>query len=422
MNGFEMARGLRRIARLPLPGGGQVTVQGGLAFVGHMEAPHGTSIIDVADPGRPRVIASIPVDDASHSHKVRVVGDLMVTNVEQNHRHEVRRGERLPQAEGALRMKLGRAPTEAELAAELRIPERLLDRVRDLARNPYRDGGWKVWSIADPANPRLLTHVRTHGFGVHRFDIDERYAYISTEAEGFLGNILIIYDMADPSRPAEVSRWWIEGQHIAAGETPTWPGYRNRLHHALRVGDELWAAMMHAGVRVIDVSDITRPRTVGAFDYHPPFPCPTHTVRPIPARHEGRQVAVAVDEEHDFHPGELHGGLWFLDVEDRGAIKPISMFHLSELASPYAAAGARFGAHQFQERIEGDVLYCAWFGGGLRMIDVSRPARPTEIGWFIPEPAPGQKAPQSNDVFVDDRGLIYVIDRHDGLDILERTA
>ena len=28
--------------------------------------------------------------------------------------------------------------------------------------------------------------------------MDERYAYISTEMEGFLGKILVIYDIADP--------------------------------------------------------------------------------------------------------------------------------------------------------------------------------------------------------------------------------
>jgi hypothetical protein len=53
------------------------------------------------------------------------------------------------------------------------------------------------------------------------------------------------------------------------------------------------------------------------------------------------------------------------------------------------------------------------------MIDMSDPTAPEEIGWYIPEPAPGQESPQSNDVFVDERGLVYVIDRNVGLEILE---
>ena len=45
----------------------------------------------------------------------------------------------------------------------------------------YSDGGFRVWSIADPANPKLLSYVRTGGIGVHRFDMDESYASISVE-------------------------------------------------------------------------------------------------------------------------------------------------------------------------------------------------------------------------------------------------
>ena len=44
---------------------------------------------------------------------------------------------------------------------------------------------------------------------------------------------------------------------------------------------------------------------------------------------------------------------------------------------------------------------------------------PDEVGHFIPEPAGGQKSPQSNDVEVDERGLIYLVDRNLGFDVLE---
>jgi hypothetical protein len=300
----------------------------------------------------------------------------------------------------------------------LNVPEAVLPRLRHTLEHGYRDGGFRVFDIADRARPRELAYVRTGGVGVHRFDMDERYAYISTEMEGFAGNILVVYDIADPTRPAEVSRWWMPGQNVAAGETPHWKGLSHRLHHALRFGSELWAAVWYAGLRVIDASDITNLRTIGAFNYHPPFPEPTHTVAPVPVRWQGRQIAVAVDEEHDHKKGQLHGGLWFLDVEDRSDIHPLSMFHLSEQDSPFSGKG-RFGAHQFQERVADDRLFCTWFAGGVRMIDLSNPVEPEEIGWHIPEPASGQDAPQSNDVFVDERGLVYVIDRNVGLEILE---
>ncbi|MFV2034872.1 MAG: LVIVD repeat-containing protein, partial [Halocynthiibacter sp.] len=315
----------------------------------------------------------------------------------------------------------GRAPTNQEIAARLgvdavRVPE--LDAF--LARG-YSDGGFRIYDISDRTAPKLLSHTSTHGFGVHRFDVDENYAYISTEVQGYIGNILVIYDVSDPSAPREVSNWAMPGQHLAAGETPTWAGYKNRLHHAMRVGDELWASVWHAGLRVLDVSDITNPRTVASFDYHPPFPEPTHTVLPFPDLIGGRRIAVAVDEEHSHTPGRLHGFLWVLDVTDFSDIRALSAFDVSELDSPWSRAPGRFGAHQFREKLEGTLVYVTWFSGGLRVVDVADPHHPVEVAHFIPEPLGDQAAPQSNDVDLDDAGLIYLIDRNRGLDILEMS-
>jgi hypothetical protein len=416
----QLARNVRRLARLEIPGGGQVTVQGSHAYVGHMKPPHGTTIVDVADPAHPRVVATIALPDAhSHTHKVRVSGDLMITNVEMNNRHLLRRGSaRLAEAEARLAAALGRAPTDAEVAAEMKLQDRDVALIRDFMKRGYGEGGFKVWDISDRAKPRLLCHQKTFGFGVHRFDMDARYAYISTEMEGFIGNILVIYDLGNPGKPEEIARWWMPGQHLAGGEKPTWSGYKNRLHHALRVGDRMWASCWHAGLRVIDVSDIRKPRTVGSYDYHPPFPEPTHTVLKVPFKVGGREVAVVMDEEHDHVPGRLHAGLWLFDVTDLADIRPISMFHVSELDSPWSRVG-RFGAHQPAEHMKDTLVHATWFSGGLRIVDIADPAQPREVGHFMPEPSAGQASPQSNDVDVDARGLIYLLDRNQGLDVLE---
>jgi hypothetical protein len=416
----ELSRNVRRIGRLEIPGGGQVRVSGNHAFVGHMKPPHGTTIVDVADPANPKVVTTLMLPDAhSHSHKVRVAGDIMVTNVEMNNRHLLRRGsQRLKDAEAKLAAALGRAATDAELAAEMKLKDRDIPLIRDFMQRGYSDGGFKVWDISDRAKPRLIAHQKTFGFGVHRFDMDERYAYISTEMEGYVGNILVIYDLKDPARPEEIARWWMPGQHLAGGEKPTWSGYRNRLHHTLRVGDRLYASCWHAGLRVIDVSDIRKPRTVGAYDYHPPFPEPTHTVLKVPFPVGGREVAVVFDEEHDHVPGRLHAGMWLFDLTDVAHIKPISMFHVSELDSPWSRVG-RFGAHQPAEHLSDTLVHASWFSGGLRIVDIADPAAPREVGHYIPEPPAGQSSPQSNDVDVDARGLIYLLDRNQGLDVLE---
>jgi len=220
----------------------------------------------------------------------------------------------------------------------------------------------------------------------------------------------------------------MEGQHIAGGEKPAWPGRSHRLHHALRFGDEMWAGVWHGGVRIIDVADIRKPKTVAAYNYHPPFPEPTHTVMPVPTRLAGRKIAVVVDEEDQFYNekdaakrrGRPHACLWTFDVSDYAALKPLACFTVSELDSPWSRTPrSRFGAHQFAEFMADTLVYATWFSGGLRIIDVADPFAPQEVGFFIPEPVTGQPAPQSNDVTLDKRGLIYLVDRNAGFDILE---
>jgi hypothetical protein len=392
----QLERNVSRLAHLDLPGAGQVTVAGKYAYVGHITNKQrlGTSILDVSDPRKPRVVSQIHLDDAdSHSHKARVAGDLMIVNVEQN---------------------MGPLGRKAEnFSAE---------------RSSYGEGGFKLYDVSDRAAPKLIRHHRTYGRGVHRFDMDGSYAYISTEMEGFVGNILVIYDIRNPARPQEVSRWWMPGQHVAGGEKPAWAGRRNRLHHALRFGDELWAGCWHAGLRVINISDMHAPRTVGEYNYHPPFPEPSHTFMPVPSPIGGRRIALAIDEEDHAHSaeemerrrGRPHACLWVLDVTDLKKIQSLSLFEVSELDSPWSrAAPGRFGAHQFQEHMDGTLVYCAWFAGGLRIVDVADPTAPQEVGYFIPEPAAGKVAPQTNDVDVDANGLIYIVDRYAGFDILE---
>jgi len=184
-----MHNNVKRLARLELPGAGQVTVEGSYAYVGHITNKErlGTSIVDVSDPRNPRLLTQLFLqEEDSHSHKARVAGDLMIVNVEQN------------------MGPLGRKAADG-------TPE----------RSSYSEGGFKLYDISSKEKPRLIAHHRTYGRGVHRFDMDERYAYISTEMEGYVGNILVIYDLRNPARPEEVSRWSMPGQHVAGGEKPT---------------------------------------------------------------------------------------------------------------------------------------------------------------------------------------------------------
>src|SRR5207247_154325 len=121
-------------------------------------------------------------------------------------------------------------------------------------RNPYQigapdsfRGGIGIYDVSRPAKPRLIANWETSGTGVHRFDFDGRYAYISPTVKGYLCNIIMILDLAEPARPREVGRWWLPGQWTEGGEVATWQGTDWRCHHPLRLGDRLYASYWHSG-------------------------------------------------------------------------------------------------------------------------------------------------------------------------------
>src|SRR5262249_59606888 len=116
---------------------------------------------------------------------------------------------------------------------------------------------------------------------------------------------------------------------------------------------------------------------------------------------------VAIDEEdqalsaseEEARRGRAHACLLTFDVSDLGAIKPLGQFQVSELDSPFSrTSGARFGAHQFCERMAGTVVHAVWFRGGVRILGVAPPAGPRGVGPFVPRPPRGPPAPRSHAV------------------------
>ncbi len=238
--------------------------------------------------------------------------------------------------------------------------------------------GWEIWDISNPRAPQLATAY---------------YCPASQSDVSVYKNLLFI-----------------------SGE-----GLSGRLDCGGQGVQDTVSTERLRGLRIFDISDIRNPKTVAAYDYHPPTPEPTHTILPAAQPIAGKRIAVGVDEEHDHVRGQPHAHLWIFDVSDLKDIRPLSTFHVGENDSPWSTAPGRFGAHQFQEHIDDTLVFAAWFSGGLRVIDIKDPELPEEVGWFIPEPVGGNPSPQSNDVDVDAKGLVYLIDRNRGFDILEFT-
>ena len=373
---MRSAKGLRQVGYFDCPGGGQIIVRGATAFIGHMRAPDGTSIVDVADPGHPRLLARLEMPPGTHSHKVRVADGLMLTNRERN---------------GA-----DKNPPPADFR-----------------------GGLGIYDVSKPQQPREIKRWETEGMGVHRFDFDGRHAYISPTVAGYRGNIMMILDLADPARPREVGRWWMPGQWMEGGEEPGWQGTAHRCHHPLRQGDRLYTSYWHGGFVILDIADMAKPRLVSALDWSPPFACPTHTTLPLPFVLEGRRVMLVADEDvNRIAPGPP-AFLWLVDITDERRPMPFASFQVEGVDG---APQPEFTAcHQPSEAVTGTEIPVAWFAHGLRLVDIARPRAPRETGHFLPDPPEGSERVQSNDVTTDGRGLFYLLDRVRGLTILERA-
>jgi hypothetical protein len=173
-----VASNVKRLGHLDIPGGGQVVVQGTRAYIGHMDPPYGTSIADVSDVSKPKILSTLEVPSDNHSHKVRVSGDIMLINNEAHRRHQMWGGAKIPAMRARLEKELGRPPSNVELAQALNYKPEDLPALMKAAGEVYDGGGLRIYNVADPAKPRELSFFKTADTGVHRFDFDGRYAYI----------------------------------------------------------------------------------------------------------------------------------------------------------------------------------------------------------------------------------------------------
>jgi hypothetical protein len=371
MNGAQ-SNGIKVVGYFDCFGGGQVVVRDRIAYVGHIKPPHGTSIIDVADPAKPRELATISVPEGTLSHKVRVENGVMLVN------REI--------------FPIGRQDSN------------------------FR-GGLEVYDVSRPAAPRHISSFSCRG--MHRFTFDGRYVYGSPEMDGYLGNIVGIIDFKDPARPELIGKWWMPGQWSAGGETAGWEGTAHRCHHPIRAGNRLYVSYWHGGFVILDIADITRPTFVSGLDWSPPFPWPTHTALPVPFELRGRRVMLVADEDVVRLGPAAPSFLWLVDITDETRPIPFASFQVEEedglLKQDYT------GLHQFCEEVRSTEIPIAWFAHGLRIVDIANPHAPRQTASFMPPVPQGATRVQSNDVCYDDRGLIYLIDRTRGLHILERT-
>lgn len=377
----------------------QVVLKGNHAYVGHHRGeeydpltgnvePNGTTLLDVSNPKQPKIIRHIPGYKGAESRAVQVV-------------------------------------------------ERYFDGKDYLLRNQESSEftGFEIWDITDRSNPRRISTIeRLNTAHKSWWEAKTGYAYLSGTGPGWRGQHLIIYDLRNPYQPKFVSHWGLPGQH------PGEEGTGVSLHHPVISGNRAYLSYLAGGdVVILDITDKDKPKMIAHLDFSPPF-SGTHTTVPfsslkVPNFTKGygdvRNFLVVSEEAIASGCQEVRRQIYMIDTTEETNPIPVATFKVPD--GDFCERGGRFGPHQFAETKDGEIiggtlLYIAYFNAGLRIVDISDPFKPKEVGHYIPDatektkPRP-KRVIQTNDVDLDFRGLIYITDRAGtGLHILEYTG
>jgi hypothetical protein len=121
---------------------------------------------------------------------------------------------------------------------------------------------------------------------------------------------------------------------------------------------------------------------------------------------------------------------WVVDMRKEDNLVPIATLPLPDVEK-FAPKGGRYGSHNLHENRPGPSyrsstrVFGTYFSGGVRVHDISNPFQPKEIAYYVSDAPAGSKGKpiQINDVYVDDKGIVYCQDRFSGgLYILEMTV
>ena len=358
-----------------------------IVWLAHESAPKNFTAVDVSDPRAPKLVVQTELPHARvRSNSLEVFGDMMAVAYQ-------------------------------------------------VAQPGMTPAGFELFDISVPETPRSISFFDCsgpHSRGVHQlWFADGEYVHLASGAGDFVprdqrdDQIYRVIDVRDPTRPREAGRWWMPG--TMQGDPAPPPRLPERVGTGFRAHntnvypshpDRAYVGYIDGGFFVLDIADKSAPKMVAHFNHSPPYNGFTHTVLPL----FERGLMVVTDESVMDNGQDWPKLVWILDARDE--TNPVS---IATCPMPpvdvFSRRGGRFGAHNIHENNEGPLAWRseqtivgAFFNGGVRAYDISNQYQPREVGWFVPD-APANSpagAIQINDVFVDERGVTYAVDRMGG--------
>ena len=405
-----------------------------IAYVGHhgdnlpngltgRQEHNGTSILDVTDPKLPKMLAHIPGEPG----KAEAGGAQMV---------RVCNGSDLPRA----------------------------DKSKVYLLRSFGNAAQEIWDVGDPSRPSLLTTVVNNIRGTHKnwWECDSGIAYLVSGVPGWRTHRMTqVWDLSNPAKPVFVRNFGLPGQQPGAtGPVPT------ELHGLISTGPRGnriyfgYGTNKNGVVQIVDLDKLLNgPKEptgenlaypqVARLDLPPGIGA--HTSYPLLgvqlpefARDKAggvRDFVLIVNESLTNECQESRQMVWIADITSEAKPFGVSNWTVPEASGNFCSRGGRFGAHSSHESFAPvyykRIAFVAWFNAGVRALDIRNPLDPREAGYYIPaitdktdkrcvKTDAGERckvAVQTNNVEVDDRGYVYIVDRaNTGMHILELTG
>ena len=417
-------QGGRFIAYIGLHGGTALN-----PMTGKME-PNGTSVVDVTDPRKPRYLHHIP---GSAEGSGEAGGAQMV---------RVCAGKDLPKGDPA----------------------------KTYLLRTVGNQGHEILDVTDPSNPTPVSAVLSGLTSTHKnwWECDTGIAYIVAykKEEGWRSRGVKIFDVSDPAKPRFIRDYGVVGQEpgskIEPGPVP--------MHGPIRVGNRIYFGYGTSGSGILQIVDrekllkgnpaspdpfaptvenilyaqLSRLDLYPATGAHSTFPVLGMEIPEFSKNQKGKTAdfVVVVNESTQNECREYRQMVFFVDITTESKPFSVANFQVPEASGNFCSRGGRFGVHASNESFTPiyykRIVFLSYFNAGVRAVDIRDPYRPKEVGYYIPAitdktdkrcvPAGGggescKVAVQTNNVEVDDRGYIYIVDRaNTGMHILALTG
>jgi hypothetical protein len=324
------------------------------------------------------------------------------------------------------------------------LPRAARDRVYLL--RSFGHSAHEVWDVTLPGPPQRVAVVADGLRGTHKswWECDTGIAYLVSGVPGWrTSRMTQIFDLADPRKPVHIRDYGLPGQEPGAtggvptglhGPISTGPaGNRVYFGHGTSSGGILQIVdreKLLQGEKAPTRANLLAPQA-GRFDFdpnygaHTAFPLTGMMVKGADGRAVKRDFVAVTNEALAEGCGGAQQKVWMIDVTDESKPQVASTWAFDPKPGNFCARPGRIGAHASNERFTTiyyrRILFIAHFNAGVRVLDIRDPYRPREIAHYVPDG--GGRAVTTNNVEVDDRGYIYIVDRHGlGMHILRLTG